>query len=108
MVEEDQTKGSCQMVEHIVLFKLKPEVTDSQKEAFLAALKGLKGRTPGMIDLSAGETFTDRHNGYTIGLVVRFENRESLEIYGPHPEHVPVTEMAKELCESVMAVDYEF
>ncbi len=96
------------MVEHIVLFKLKPEVGEAKKEELVEALRGLKGRTPGMVDLSAGETFTDRHNGYTVGLVVRFEDKASLEAYGPHPAHVPVKELAGELSESIIAVDYEF
>lgn len=96
------------MVEHIVLIKLKPDVTAQRKQELIEALRGLKGRTPGMVDLSAGETFTDRHNGYTVGLVVRFEDKASLEAYGPHPAHVPVKELVGELSESVIAVDYEF
>lgn len=96
------------MVEHIVLFKLKPETTTAEKEALLEALRGLEGKIQGIVSLSAGESFTDRHKGYTIGLVVRFTDREALERYGPHPEHVPVKELAGRLSEDVIAVDYEF
>lgn len=95
------------MVEHIVVMKLKPEVTEEQKNELIATLRGLKGKTPGMIDLTAGETFTDRHQGYTVGLVVRFEDKEALETYGPHPAHVPVKELVVSLSESVVVVDYE-
>ena len=96
------------MVEHIVLFKLKPEVTETQKEDFLRALRGMKGRIPGMVDLSAGESFTDRHKGFTIGLVVRLTDRAALEAYGPHPVHAPVKALAGELSSEILAVDYEF
>lgn len=60
------------------------------------------------MSLSAGESFTNRHRGYTIGLVVRFVDREALERYGPHPEHVPVKAYADQVCEDVISVDYEF
>ena len=96
------------MVEHIVLFKLKPETTQAEKEELLQKLRGLEGKIEGMVSLSAGESFTNRHQGYTIGLVVRFVDKEALARYGPHPEHVPVKAYADQVCEDVIAVDYEF
>jgi len=96
------------MVEHIVLIKLKDGVTAAQKQELIRALRGMKGRIPGMIDLSAGETFTDRHKGYTVGLVVRLADKAALERYGPHPVHVPVKELVGQLADDVIAVDYEF
>lgn len=50
---------------------------------------------------------SNRHQGYTIGLVVRFVDRDALERYGPHPEHVPVKEYVSQVCSDVIAVDYE-
>jgi len=96
------------MVEHIVLFKLKPTATEAEKNELLRRLRGLKGKIDGIVDLSAGESFTNRHKGYTIGLVVRFADRAALERYGPHPEHVPVKQYAEQVCEDILAVDYEF
>jgi antibiotic biosynthesis monooxygenase (ABM) superfamily enzyme len=97
------------MVEHIVCFKLKPEVTPEQEAEFIAALRRLKETVPGIVDLSAGKTFTpERGQGYSIGLVVRFRDKEGLAAYGPHPNHQPVKEMVSRLCESVLAIDYEF
>ena len=42
-----------------------------------------------------------------MGLVVRFVDRETLERYGRHPEHVPVKQYVDQVCEDVIAVDYE-
>lgn len=95
------------MVEHIVLFKMKPESTPEQKDELIRRLRALEGKIEGIVSLSAGETFTDRHQGYTIGLVVRFVDKEALERYGPHPEHVPVKEYVAEVCDDLIAVDYE-
>ncbi|MFZ5823157.1 MAG: Dabb family protein [Bacillota bacterium] len=97
------------MVEHIVCFKLKPDATPEQENRLIEMLKALKETVPGIVDLSAGRTFTpERGQGYTVGLVVRFRDREGLAVYGPHPNHVPVKEYAAQVCESVLAVDYEF
>lgn len=96
------------MVEHIVLFKLKPESTAEEKEKLLSMLRGMEGKIEGMVSLSCGESFTNRHQGYTIGLVVRFTDREALERYGPHPAHAPVKEYVSQICSDLIAVDYEF
>jgi len=95
------------MVDHIVLFKMKPGSTPEQKAELIRRLRGLEGKIEGIVSLSAGETFTNRHKGYTVGLVVRFVDKEALERYGPHPMHVPVKEYVAEVCEDVIAVDYE-
>ena len=95
------------MVEHIVLFKMKSESTQLRKKSCCES-SAAQGKIGGMVSLSAGESFTNRHRGYTIGLVVRFVDREALERYGPHPEHVPVKAYVDQVCEDVIGVDYEF
>ena len=76
--------------DHLVLFKLKPEATEEQKQAALEALKGLNGAVPGIVDLTVGINFSDRGQGFEIGLFVRFTDRAALEAYGPHPAHQAV------------------
>jgi len=97
------------VVEHIVCFKLKPEITEEQEQQFIAKLRELKHTVPTVVDLSAGRTFTpERGQGFTVGLVVRFNDKEGLAVYGPHPNHQPVKDLVGQICESVMAIDYEF
>lgn len=97
------------MVEHIVCFKLKPEATPEQESRLIEMLVALKETVPGIVDLSAGRTFTpERGHGYTVGLVVRFRDKEGLAAYGPHPNHLPVKEYVGQVCESTLAIDYEF
>lgn len=97
------------MVEHIVCFKFKPEITAGQVDEFVEMLRGLKGKIETIVDLTAGKTFTpERGQGFTVGLVVRFRDKEGLAVYGPHPHHVPVKNRVAEICESTLAVDYEF
>jgi len=94
--------------DHLVLFKLKPEATDEQKQAALKALKSLKESVPGVLDLSAGLNFSERSQGFEIGLLVRFSDRAALEAYGPHPAHQAVVrDYINPIKADVIVVDYE-
>jgi hypothetical protein len=96
------------MVEHVVLFKLKPEATEAQRRAMLEGLRGLREAVPGIVDLSCGTNFSERSQGYEIGLVVRFADRTALESYLPHPAHRGVVEQfIRPISDGVIVVDYE-
>ena len=96
------------MIEHIVLFRWKPEATDAQVAAAVKGLQGLKGRVPGILDLACGADFSDRAQGYTHGLVVRFPDRAALDAYGPHPAHQTVVQtQIKPIVADVLAFDFE-
>ena len=97
------------MVEHIVLFKWKTEATAEQIAAAVEGLRGLKELVPNVLDLSVGANFTDRGQGFTHGLVVRFPDKAALEVYGPHPAHQHVVQtFINPIRETVLALDYEF
>lgn len=96
------------MVEHLVLFKTTPEATEAQKDAMIEALGSLKEKIPGILDLSVGRNFSDRSQGFDIGLLVRFVDRAALEVYLPHPEHRgAVDRFVAPIKADVIVVDYE-
>jgi hypothetical protein len=96
------------MVEHVVLFKLKPEATEEQKHAMVEALRGLKGQIEGIMDLTCGRNFSERSQGSEIGLVVRFRDRAALDAYIPHPIHRGVVErFINPIRQDVIVADYE-
>jgi hypothetical protein len=96
------------MVEHVVLFKTTAGATEEQKERMVAELAALRGKIPGILDLTVGRNFSSRNQGYDIGLVVRFENRDALEVYLPHPAHRGcVDTFVAPIKEDVIVVDYE-
>lgn len=96
------------MVEHVVLFKTTEDATVEQKERAVAALKTLKDKIPGILDISAGINFSTRNQGYDIGLVVRFADRDALEVYLPHPAHRGcVEEFITPIKADVIVVDYQ-
>lgn len=96
------------MVEHIVLFKWKAGTTPEQIDAVMEALRELKAKIPGIVDLSCGENFCDRAQGFQHGLVVRFTDREALAAYSPHPAHQAVVQnQIKPILADIIALDYE-
>jgi hypothetical protein len=96
------------MVEHLVLFKTTPDATEQQKERMVSELEALKSRIPGIVDLTVGRNFSERSQGFDIGLVVRFVDREALEAYLPHPEHRGcVDQFVAPIKEDVIVIDYE-
>ena len=96
------------MIEHIVLFRWKPEATEEQVAAGMDGLRGLKGSIPGIAALAYGADFSGRAQGYSHALVIRFSDRASFDAYGPHPAHRAVIEThLRPILESVIGFDFE-
>lgn len=96
------------MVEHMVILKFGPETSAEQKDQAIQKLKRLKQDIPGIMDLQAGYNFSERSQGFEIGLTVRFDSKESLEVYGPHPKHQEVVSYLREIgLTDIIVVDFE-
>lgn len=96
------------MVEHIVLIKFAPETTKEQKEELIRRTLQLKNLIPGIMDIQQGFNFSNRSQGYEIGLTVRFEDKTSLDNYGPHPAHQKIVAYLKEIgMEDSIIVDFQ-
>ncbi|UUZ85068.1 Dabb family protein [Paenibacillus sp. P26] len=78
------------MYEHIVLLKLKPNVTINEQDEVVKHAHAFKDAIPGIVDLSAGINVTEeveRMQGYTLGVRVTFANRQACRDYIRHPLH---------------------
>lgn len=96
------------MIEHLVLFQWTPDASAEAIMNVVSELRTLKGQIPGIRDLTCGENFNTRSQGFTHALVVRFEDRAALEAYGPHPAHQRVVqEFINPIRVETLAVDYE-
>ena len=95
------------MVDHLVLFTVKGDARAEDVEDLLASLRGLKKGVPDVVDLSVGENFSERSQGYTHGLFVRFQSVDDLRSYISHPEHRSVVEKLDVLTTGRLVVDYE-
>lgn len=82
------------MVKHIILWKLKSELTPAQKneaaKAIKEGLEGLKGQVPGLVDIHVQIDGRLESSNVDIMLDSTLENEEALRNYAVHPAHVAV------------------
>ena len=81
------------MVKHVILWKLKSELSDTEKaevkKGVKEGLEWLKGKIPGLIDIKVNIDPLESSN-CDMMLDSSFENAESLKGYSVHPAHVEV------------------
>ncbi len=97
------------MVEHIVLLKLKSDVTSSQIDALPAALQKMKDEIPGIESITSGINHSPegKSQEFSFGFIVRFTDEAARDAYLPHPFHVKVaSEHIRPLVEDVLVFDY--
>ena len=82
------------MVKHIILWKLRSELSKEQKKevalAIKAGLEGLKGQGPGLLDIRVQATGQLPSSNADIMLDSTLESPEALQNYAVHPAHVAV------------------
>lgn len=96
------------MLKHVVLFKFKPETTEADIEKLAAGL----GRLPEIIDeireFVFGRDVVRSERSYDFGLVSSFDDQAALGRYAIHPDHQLVVAHVKQICKSVVALDFDY
>lgn len=81
------------MTHHIILWKLKEELSDSQKaeikKNIKEGLEGLAGKIPGLLSIKVNTEGLPSSN-VDLMLDSTFDSPESLKGYSVHPDHVAV------------------
>ena len=92
-------------VHHLVLFKLKPgiEKTDERFRAAIVLVQELPKEIPQIIDLRAGENFSERPIAADYGLLVLLANDKALQAYLEHPAHKAAVAVWKEIADWTIA-----
>jgi hypothetical protein len=103
----DSFKGAC-LIRHIVLFRFKPEVSEADRQDFLAMLNALPTKISEIVEFQAGFDVVRAARSFDLGLVSSYKNLEDLAVYAKHAHHLPVVERSKEICEQVVSVDFEY
>ncbi|KAJ4887236.1 Stress responsive alpha-beta barrel domain protein [Raphanus sativus] len=97
-----------EIIEHIVLFKVKPETDSSKIASMMNGLNALASLTQ-VIHISAAPLHRVRSSptAFTHVLHSRYVSKEDLSAYAAHPDHVRVVkDSVLPICEEVMAVDW--
>ncbi|MBC7797760.1 MAG: Dabb family protein [Pyrinomonadaceae bacterium] len=95
------------MLTHIVCWKYKPEINESQREEHRKMLCELVRHIPEIIKLNVGKDVLGMPRSFDSGLVATFTNRESLSIYTDNAEHQKVAVLGREIAEQIVSVDFE-
>ena len=95
------------MVRHVVFFKFKAAVNETDRAEVVALLKALPERVPGILKPEVGEDFLKSPRSYDVALVFGLADRAALDRYQNHPNHTLVVARIRPLCESVVVVDFE-
>lgn len=81
------------MVRHVIVWTLKDEYSDSEKEQIKAGIKegleGLSGKIPGLVEIKVNTDKLASSSG-DVMLDSLFENEEALKNYSSNPLHVEV------------------
>ncbi len=97
------------MVKHIVLFKLKEEVSDAEKMAvgnrFKTAIEALPAVIPVIRKIEVGLNVNPGESWH-IALYSEFDSLDDVKFYATHPDHVAAGKILAEVRESRSCVDY--
>jgi len=103
------------VIQHIVLFKPRPEATRDQLEAFITAFERACREIPGVARAIVGKDaelgvdyageFADQR--YKYSAVIEFTDRAALFTYLQHPLHVALGRLFWQSCESTVILDAE-
>lgn len=94
-------------VRHIVLFKLKPSLSDEDTKYIMESLGDLKNEIPQILSYTWGKnnTIEDLDKGYTHGFVMDFKNEEDRKTYLDHPA---LAKYGSEILAPALAEDKDF
>jgi hypothetical protein len=97
------------MVRHFGMFQFHPEVTPAQIDECFAALKGMVGKIPGLLDLEHGPYQSDEglNDGFTHGFIMTFASLKHRDDYLPHPEHERVKTIVVPRLARLAVFDFE-
>jgi len=101
------------MVKHIILWKLRSELSAEEKQlkaqAIKQGLEGLKGQVPGLVDIHVQIDGRLDSSNVDIMLDSTLESPEALQGYAVHPAHVAVANgVVRPNTELRTCLDYEF
>lgn len=97
-----------QVIEHVVLFKVKDQTEPSKVNAMVSGLNGLTSLDQ-VLHLTAGPVLRTGSSlfSFTHMLHSRYSSKDDLGAYSAHPEHLRVVrESVLPICDDIMAVDW--
>ncbi len=95
------------MINHVVLMKFKPGVKESDIENIEKRMNDLPNTITEIQMYEFGRNLIPSERSYDFALVSLFANPEAVSRYQAHPDHLLVVEKLKNICDSIVVVDFE-
>jgi len=94
------------MVKHIVMFDFKDEKKEENLQKAKVMLEALLETVPSLKSMEVGINFSQEDRAMDMSLYSEFEDKEGLEAYAIHPEHLKVVEFIKSVAMASKVSDY--
>ncbi len=94
------------MLNHVVLMKFKPEVSEEDIRELERVLDPLPNKIMEIKVYEFGRDVLGSERSYDFALLALFANRAALERYQSHPDHLPVAAKIGTMCANVVTVDF--
>jgi len=75
------------MICHVVLYRMKVGATGHDEERLIDEARKRLPLLPGVKNLRAGKNIEPAEEGYSVALVMDFDDVSALEAYRVHPDH---------------------
>ncbi|MDD3592426.1 MAG: Dabb family protein [Sulfurovum sp.] len=95
------------MVVHIVMFKFQEVHKTANLEKAKEMLENLMGSVPTLLSMEVGLNIAEEERAMDLSIVTTFADKEGLQEYAVHPEHLKVVEFIRCVTEYSKVVDYE-
>jgi len=101
------TQETAPVLHRLLLFKYKPEITQTQIDEAIQTFYGLKEKVPGMLDVvfAKAENF-NREKQFTHVLKLSFSSEEAMKAYEEHPDHKAISKTGMAMLETFFMMDY--
>jgi hypothetical protein len=94
------------MLKHIVFMKFKKTVTSNEVTELEKGLAALPAAIAEIQGYEFGRDIVRSERSYDFCLVSSFEDLESLKLYQVHPDHMVILHKVRDMCDSILAVDF--
>jgi len=94
------------MIVHIVMFKFKEQNREENTLEMKKKLEALVGVVPTLKSMEVGIDFSKSPRAYDLSLYSTFDDKDALQAYAIHEEHLKVVEFVKEMTIESKVVDY--
>ncbi len=108
----DGEENGTTMIIHMVLLRIRADVSPAQVEGLFGFLAGLPAKIPGLVSFSGGPYASPEglQRDFTHGFSMSFESAAARDVYLAHPEHEKVKQKVLAILDGglsgVIAFDY--